>query len=91
MHSYEQLALFDMHRCAQIVRLGDVQAPSSPFLLDPHCCVIELEEELYATPYLIFRAETTELVKQFEAHIANMATAYDVPSAKGSQSALRPR
>lgn len=77
MHSYEQLALFDMHCCAQIVRFGDVQAPSSPFLLDPHCCVIELEEELYATPYLIFRAETTELVKQFEAHVSNMATAHD--------------
>lgn len=73
MHSYEQLALFDMRHCVQVVRLGDVQEPSSPFLMDPHCRVVKLQEELYATPYLIFRAETTELVRQFEAHVANMA------------------
>ena len=73
MHSYEQLALFDMRHCVQVVRLGDMQEPSSPFLLDPHCRGVELEEELYATPYLIFRAEASELVEQFKAHVATMA------------------
>lgn len=74
IHTYEQLALFDMTDCAQIVRAGDVDSPSSPFLMNPSCKLLELEGEYYTTPYLLFRHEgSSDVVDVFTSYLETFA------------------
>lgn len=73
IHTYEQLALFEMKDCVQIVRQGDVDNPSSPFLMNPSCEVVELQEEYYATPYLVFPEQgASELVDAFADYLESL-------------------
>lgn len=74
IHTYEQLALFDMTGCAQIVRAGDVDSPSSPFLMNPNCKLMELEEDCRTTPYLLFRKDgSSDIVDIFMSFLESFA------------------
>lgn len=75
IHAYEQLALFDMTACAQIVRSGDVDSPSSPFLMNPNCKLLELEGDFWTTPYLLFRREnSSDVVDVFMRYLETVAS-----------------
>lgn len=86
MHSYEQLAVCDMHDCVQIVRRGDVEDASSPFLMNPECRVVELAEEFYATPYLVFKQPAPSAsVAQFQNYLETLAAGSATNPAAHSQ------
>lgn len=54
MQSFETLAMMDMSGCAQIALDADIMYSSSPFLIRNDCKYFSMEEEYYATPYLLF-------------------------------------
>lgn len=75
IHTYEQLAMFDMDGSVQIVREGDVNEVSSPFMMNPNCGIRSLREEYYAVPYLLVKEDAqSEVVCAFANYLKELAT-----------------
>jgi DNA-binding transcriptional LysR family regulator len=65
MKSFETLAMVDMRGCAQIIMEANVTSPQSVFSLNPDCKYFYIEEEYYATPYLLFSKTASPIIQDF--------------------------